>query len=59
MIQAFLMWFPPCALFIAVVYITECAWMDEDHWIRRGLLLRLTRPIRDRFGKSRRVIVQE
>jgi|HubBroStandDraft_2_1064218.scaffolds.fasta_scaffold358972_2 hypothetical protein len=44
MIQAFLMWFPPCALFIAVVYITECAWLvkgnrDFDPAYRAALLL--------------------
>lgn len=43
-LDTLLMWFPPCALFIAVAWVTECAWRAER---------------RDRFGKMRRVILQE
>lgn len=41
MVDAFLMLFPACAMFVAVAVITERAWRDEDEWIKRGLFARL------------------
>lgn len=43
--QTFLMWFPPCAMFVALAWVTEFAWREEKQ--------------KDRFGKMRRVIYQE
>ncbi len=42
-LQDLLMWFPPCALCVAVAWITERAWLAEDEQIKRGLFRRFLR----------------
>jgi hypothetical protein len=44
-LQTLLMWFPACALFVAVAYVTECSWRAKDS--RQGTF------------KGRRVLLQE
>jgi len=48
MFTDFLMWFPPCAMFVAVAWVTELAWRAEDHWTKRRTIRRIlgadTRP---------------
>jgi hypothetical protein len=48
MFTAFLMWFPPCAMFVAVAWVTELAWRAEDHWTKCRTIRRIlgadTRP---------------
>jgi|HubBroStandDraft_5_1064220.scaffolds.fasta_scaffold559640_2 hypothetical protein len=36
-LTCFLMWFPACALFVAIAYRTEMAWLAEDRLLRRRL----------------------
>lgn len=55
MLTSFLMWFPSCALFVAVAYITELAWGAEDKQIVRGLRVRFFQVQR----RERRVLMQE
>lgn len=42
-LNTFLMWFPPCALFVAVAYVTEMAWSYEDHMLTRWFLRSIKR----------------
>ena len=48
MISTLLMWFPPCAMFIAVAWVTEMAWRQEEQTTKRKLIRRIvaqdTRP---------------
>jgi hypothetical protein len=41
MFETFMMWFPPCALFVTVAYVTEFSWSEQDFamraWLRRRL----------------------
>jgi hypothetical protein len=41
MIETFLMWFPPCALFATVAYVTEFSWSAEDRAVRAWMKRRL------------------
>lgn len=40
-LNTFLQFFPACALFVAVAFVTVHSWMQEDALIVRGLRLRL------------------
>jgi hypothetical protein len=42
MIETLLMWFPACALFVTLAYVTEFAWRAEQRKERR----RFTEPMR-------------
>ena len=41
MLDTFLQFFPACALFVAVAFVTCHSWMQKDARIVRGLRLRL------------------
>lgn len=49
-LETLLMWFPPCALFVAVAYVTESAWSWQDRSIKRFLADRLRNVYRDEHG---------
>jgi len=50
MIAAFLTWFPPCALFVTVAYVTEFSWKQETEAMRRKFVRRM-------LGDEKRAVV--
>jgi hypothetical protein len=49
-LDCFLMWFPPCAMFVAVAWVTESAWRWQDTRIKKFFRDRFRRVIRDEHG---------
>lgn len=43
-LQMFLMWFPPCAMFVALAWVTEFAWREEKRAVSASIIRRIVEP---------------